>query len=43
MEVGNEDKAISIGFPLKIIWIYEKMLHFFALENDLSPRKINIF
>ena len=43
MEVGNEGKAISIGFPLKISWMFGKMLHFFALENDLPPRKINIF
>ena len=43
MEVEKEGKSISIDFPLKITRILGEMLHFFALENDLSPRKINIF
>ena len=31
------------GFLLKITRIWREMLHFFALENDLSPRQIHLF
>ena len=30
MGVENEGKSISIGFPLKITWMFGEMLHFFC-------------
>ena len=43
MEIALPSFQLPIGFPLKITWMFGEMLHFFALENDLAPRKINIF
>ena len=43
IEIDFPSFSISIDFLLKITRIFGKMLHLFALENDLSPRKINIF
>ena len=38
MEIDFPSFSTSIDFLLKITRIFGKMLHFFALENDLSPR-----